>query len=111
MVTKAKPKKVYKSADTGKIVSKATADANPKETYAIDAPEVETPSNVPLGTFAKFVNGDDEFIGVVQSLDPLTVVEHLVRNGCQCEDVKEMDSLDGWTVTPMTAKDVFEALN
>ncbi len=93
------------------MVTKAKPKAAVKVVKKVEEPVVGTPSTVPLGTFAQFVNGDDEFIGVVQSLDPLTVVEHLVRNGCQCEDVKEMDSLDGWTVTPLTKQDVFEALN
>jgi hypothetical protein len=112
-MAKAPTKKVYKSADTGKIVSKKTADANPKETYAVEVelpqPEVvaDTP---PVGMYLDFQGADDSFIGVIQSIDPFVVVEHSLLNGCHSETERDDLNHADWVVRPMTIEEVFAAL-
>jgi len=110
-VDKPTVKKVYKSADTGKIVSKKDAEANPKETYAVDAPKpVAKVAALQLGVYSLFTKGDDEFIGIVQTLDPLTIIEHSMANGVHSEVESDVLSLDGWKVEPLSKDEVFSRL-
>jgi len=90
------PKKINKSAKTGKIVSEEFADANPDETYET---EVEIPVKVKkVETFVPAIGEKFELDGRVAEVvnfDPLQVIEHRVMNGCQTQSKLLVENLVG----------------
>ena len=146
-----RPKKIYKSADTGKIVSKDEANEKPKETYAVTVEgkplrditiddigkpglvegdpdafigEIKSPTDVTIvkadtesvdetpliGKYCRFTSKDKEFVGIIQSRQPLVIIEHSMLNGVHSETESDLLSLDGWTVELMSQQEVFEQL-
>lgn len=60
-----------------------------------------------IGEKALFTNDDNEFVASVSSFDPLVVIEHSVKNGCQSEMELSIDSLSEYTITPLTKDEAF----
>lgn len=115
MVTRGKAKKVYKSAETGKIVSKKTAEAKPKETYAVTVTEPKVVNNPVMFDKPYLMEyGGREFIGSLhQELGETQVLEHSVLNGCQSEEVLDVDADDvlaNGKITPISVGEVYERL-
>lgn len=83
---------IAKSAKTGKIVSKEFAKANPDTTFETAKPKKKAKEFIPdapslpdylamVGVQAIFTKGDESFVAVIESLDPLRVVKYEVING------------------------------
>ena len=119
--------KIAKSAKDGKIVSKKFAEANPDTTFVQEAPKkkvkVDAPthkmrdyydeflenqaqmSSVALGQFAWATKDDERMLVTIESKEPFAATQHLVESGVKCE--REVESLDGFTLTPATDSEAF----
>lgn len=85
-----KKETIAKSAKTGKIVSKEFAKENPDTTFETAKPKRKPKALVApslpdylalVGQDCIFTKGDESFVAVIESLDPLRVVKYEVMNG------------------------------
>jgi len=76
----------------------------------VDKPKVVKAKEPQIGVYSLFTKGGDEFVGIIQSLDPLTIIEHSLTNGTHSEVESDVLSLDGWTVEPLSKGEVFSRL-
>lgn len=99
--------------ETAKTATKKVADVKaPKAAAAPKAvkepkPEVYMPM---VGVIARFQKGGDNFLGEIQSFDPLELVCHDVINTCHRTELLNVTSLDGYTITPVTRLEVMTEL-
>lgn len=89
-----KKETIAKSAKTGKIVSKEFAQANPDTTFETAKPKRKPKVFIPdaptlpdylamVGQKAIFTKGEESFVAVIESLDPLRVMKYEVMNNVQ----------------------------
>lgn len=86
-----KKETIAKSAKTGKIVSKDFAKKNPDTTFEVPKPKRKPKEFIPdaptlpdylalVGLKCIFTKGDESFVAVIESLDPLRVVKYEVKD-------------------------------
>lgn len=73
--------------------------------------ELTYPEKFYLDRKYKFENADNDIIASIESFDPLKVLVHSVRNGCQAEDELSIESLDEYTITPLSREEEIARLS
>ena len=99
-------KKIAKSAETGKIVSKKFAKENPATTFETVVEVVEKPKV--CKAFVPEIGEKFDLDGLtleVVSHDPLQVIQHKILNGCQTQWKFDIDTLKG--AKPLTRAEAF----
>ncbi len=95
------------SEDVKSVAASALKQAPSKKPKKVEIePEVYVPQ---LGVIAQF-EGKDEFLGEIVSFDPLEVVEHSLIRGCPATEPREMDSLEGYVISPLSRVEVVKRL-
>lgn len=88
------PKKIAKSAETGKIVSKKFAEENPATTFETPVKPKKAKEVAYLPMLGEKFDLDGRVAEVV-CFEPLQVIEHAVINGCQTQSKLLVENLDG----------------
>ncbi len=136
MPTKGKPKVIKKEPTTTEVVKEKVHEVV-EAVKAAFAPEPEAPvvttetwpeavneqTFAPVEVSAKktkyvpavkevclFSDTEGDFVGSIESYDPLVVMKYGVRDDCSYEDVLEVDSLDDFVFSPLTKQEAFRLL-
>jgi hypothetical protein len=105
-----KPVKVIKATkvDEVKIIEDAPMEVKKEQKEKPQA----TKWQPEVGEKALFTNADGvSGVASIQSLEPFVLVEHTIKNGCHSEAQINVNSLDGFTIKPLTKEELYARLS
>lgn len=98
--------------DAKSVAASALAQAPDKaEQISVEVPTPKKGKYVPLlGEIDRFAKGSDNFLGEIQSFDPLELICHDVSFNVHRTELLNVNSLEGYVITPVSRTEIYEIL-